>query len=167
MKALGNLIVLFFLALPVRAHEVTAGALEIIHPSIQPTAPNAMSAAGYMAVSNNGDQPDRLVAIEAGIARQASLHTTEIGADGVARMMQLDGLDIPAGETVVLETGGMHVMFMGLAHGVAKGEMVPATLVFERAGRVEVEFSADPAEGAMDHSTHGGTAGEGAEQNGN
>jgi periplasmic copper chaperone A len=49
-----------------------------------------------------------------------------------------DGIPVPAGETVVLAQGGLHVMFMGLTEAWSEGDGVPVTLVFERAGSVEV-----------------------------
>jgi copper(I)-binding protein len=46
-------------------------------------------------------------------------------------------------------------MFMGLTGPLTEGEMHKATLIFERAGRVEIEFMIDPpvGQGEMDHST--------------
>lgn len=141
---------------PATAHEVTAGDLQIIHPSIPAPTAAAKSAAGYMAISNEGSEPDRLLAVEGDFAQKIMLHTTEFGSDGVARMTHLDGIEIPAGDTVVLEPGGMHVMLMGLTAPLTEGAHIPATLVFERAGRVEVEFAIDPAGAAAaeDHSAH-------------
>jgi len=138
------------------AHGITAGDLEIIHPAIPAPSPAAKSAAGYLAISNGGTAPDRLLAVEGAFADKIMLHTTEFSADGVARMMHLEAIEIPAGDTVVLEPGGMHVMLMGLTGPLAEGDHLPATLVFERAGRVEVEFSVDPAAAgeAEDHSGH-------------
>ena len=107
-----------------------------------------------MGISNTGTTDDRLIGIEVPSVAKAELHTTEHSADGVARMMHVDAIDIPAGETVLLERGGMHVMFMGLSAPMVEGQLVPATLIFEQAGRVEVEFSVDPSDGA-DHSTMG------------
>jgi copper(I)-binding protein len=46
-------------------------------------------------------------------------------------------------------------MFMGLKGTLTEGQMHKATLIFERAGRVEVEFMIDPPVGqggGMDHS---------------
>lgn len=142
-------------ALPALAHGVTAGALEIIHPAIPLPANGAKTAAGYFAVVNGGDTPDRLIAVETPIAKMAMVHITETDANGVSTMRHLEAVDLPAGETVVLEPGGMHVMLMGLTDILAEGDMIPATLVFEQAGRVEIEFSVDPAGEAMDHSQHG------------
>lgn len=134
------------------AHEIQVGDLEIIHPAIPLPPPSAPTAAGYMAIANNGTHPDRLIGVEVPIAKSSSLHRTEVSADGVARMLPLEAVDIPADDTVLFEQGAMHVMLMGLSAPLHEGDMVPATLIFEHAGRVEVEFMVDPADG-MDHGT--------------
>ena len=133
------------------AHSVTVGEMEIVHPAIPAPPAAARSAAGYLEIVNAGSVGDRLLGVETAIAKQAMLHTTNLGADGVARMVHLDVIDIPANGTVLLEPGGMHIMLMGLTGPLTQGDMIPATLVFERAGRVEVEFSVDAPVG-MDHS---------------
>ncbi|MDO9637085.1 MAG: copper chaperone PCu(A)C [Pseudotabrizicola sp.] len=144
----------FLLASHAQAHGVTAGDLEVIHPHILAPAASAKSAAGYVGIANEGTTADRLIGIEVPSVHHSELHTTEHSADGVARMMHVDAIDIPAGETVLLERGGMHIMLMGLTEPLTEGQMVPATLIFERAGRVEVEFSVDPSDGD-DHSHMG------------
>jgi len=71
-------------------------------------------------------------------------------------MVHLDGLDIPAGETVTLEPGGLHVMFMGLSEPFIEGEKIEATLVFEQSGELEITFNVEarPEAGGEDHSNH-------------
>jgi copper(I)-binding protein len=134
------------------AHEITVGDLQIIHANIPAPMGSAQVAAGYMGISNEGDQPDTLVGIEVGFAAKGMLHTTEFSADGVARMKHVEALEIPAGDTVVLEPGGYHIMLMGLTQPLNVGDMMPATLIFERGGRVEIEFMVDPSDGSVDHS---------------
>lgn len=145
------------LAPTAQAHEIIAGQLQIIHPYISAPPPAAKSAAGYVVIANEGTTPDRLIAVETPIAAMATLHVTDFGADGVARMQALDGLEIAGGEIVTLEPGGMHVMLMGLTAPLKAGDTVPATLVFEHAGRVEITFMVDDAgmmdDMMMDHST--------------
>ena len=152
LGAFAGLLAALALSTSALAHGVTAGEIEIIHPAIPAPAATAKAAAGYMAIANNGPTPDRLIGIETPAAASTMLHTTEHGADGVARMVHLPALEIPAEDTVVLEPGGMHVMLMGLTAPLTEGEMVPATLVFEHAGRVAIAFMVDPPGGA-DHST--------------
>ena len=59
----------------------------------------------------------------------------------VMRMRELEkGLEIPPGATVTLKPGGLHIMFMGLKAPFAKDAKVPVTLVFEKAGSIDVEL---------------------------
>jgi copper(I)-binding protein len=59
----------------------------------------------------------------------------------VMRMRELDkGLEIPPGATVTLKPGGLHIMFMELKAPFAKDTKVPVTLVFEKAGSIDVEL---------------------------
>ena len=151
MKTILGLMAALMMTTTAAAHGVKTGDLEIIHPNIPQPATSAKSAAGYMAISNEGAAADRLIGVETAAAQKSMIHTTETSADGVARMVHLEALEIPAGDTVVLEPGGMHVMLMGLTQTLKEGDMLPATLIFEQAGRVEVEFMVDPSEG-VDHS---------------
>lgn len=144
--------VALLMATTVFAHEVKVGDLQIIHANIPAPMNAAQVAAGYMGISNEGATPDKLIGVEVGVAAQAMLHTTEFSADGVASMKHVEALEIPADDTVVLEPGGYHIMLMGLKAPLVEGDMVPATLIFEYGGRVEIEFMVDPADGSMDHS---------------
>ena len=145
------------------AHEVTVGDLEFIHPHIPQPAASARTAGGYMAIVNNGAEDDRLIGVETDIAGKSEVHESKVDANGVGTMEPVAALDIPAGGTVSLDPGGLHVMFMGLKEKLAEGEMRKVTLIFEKAGRVEIEFMIDPPGGegmaGMDHSKMGdGTA---------
>ncbi|MCX7288393.1 MAG: copper uptake system-associated protein [Rhodobacterales bacterium] len=143
-----------FLAVPAVAHEITVGDLQIIHPHIPQPAASAKAAGGFMAIVNNGTEPDRLIGIESDIAAKSEVHESKVDAAGIGTMTHVDALEIPAGQTVSLEHGGYHIMFMGLTGTLTEGEMYKATLIFERTGRVEIEFMIDPptGEGEMDHS---------------
>jgi len=154
MKRLVTLLAALILAAPVMAHEIVSGDLQIIHPHIPQPPASAKSAGGFMAIVNNGTEPDRLIGIETAIAAKAEVHESKIDADGLGTMSHVDALEIPAGETVSLERGGYHIMFMGLAGKLTEGEMHKAVLIFEKGGRVEIEFQIDPpmGMGEMDHS---------------
>ena len=76
----------------------------------------------------------------------------EMQMDGsVMRMRELaKGLDIPPGATVMLKPGSYHIMFMELKAPLAKDAKVPVTLVFEKAGSIDVQLDVQ-AMGAMPH----------------
>jgi hypothetical protein len=50
------------------------------------------------------------------------------------------GLEIKPGESVMLKPGGYHVMFRDLKHPLEQGQSVKATLKFENAGSVDVDY---------------------------
>lgn len=157
MKRLLTLAAALMLAAPAFAHEIVAGDLQIIHPHIPQPAASAKAAGGFMAIVNTGAEADRLIGVESDIAMKTEVHESKVDENGVGTMDHVDAIEIPAGGTVLLEHGGYHIMFMGLGGTLTEGEMHKAVLIFERAGRVEIEFQIDPPTGqggghdAMDH----------------
>lgn len=140
-----------------QAADFKLGDLDIAHPMAFEAAATAHAAGGYMTITNGGDSADRLMAVKAEGFGKVMLHESREDENGVARMHHLDGIDIPAGETVTLQPGGLHVMFMGLGgDALDVGETIPATLVFEKAGELEIRFDVEArgGHGAMDHSGH-------------
>ena len=135
------------------AHEFRLGDLTVGHPYAIETPATAKSGAGYLTITNAGDAPDRLLAVEAAVPR-AEIHTSETDAAGVTRMLPVDGVEIPPGGTVTLEPGGLHVMFMGLGAPFEAGAKIDATLVFEKAGEVAVEFNVEPRGAGTDDVDH-------------
>lgn len=144
-----------FAADHVKAHDYKAGDLEIIHPIAFESPKMAKAGAGFMMIKNTGDADDTLLEVRADFPK-VQIHTTE-EKDGIAKMIHIDGLPIPAGEAVKLAPGGLHIMFMGLSDPLQEGAEIPATLVFENAGEVEIIFNVEarPEGGKMmDHSNH-------------
>jgi periplasmic copper chaperone A len=130
-------------AVPASAHDYSAGDLKISHPWARMTVPGAKVGAGYLKVANTGAAPDRLVSVETPAADRVEIHES-LEENGVARMRPLkDGVALAAGADAELKPGGMHLMLMGLKQQLVAGQKVPATLVFEQAGRLDVELSVE------------------------
>lgn len=130
------------------AHDYTREGLKVEHPWARATPGKAQTGAGYVTVTNNGGAADRLTGGESPAANSVEIHTMSMD-NGVMRMRALpDGVAIGPGETVVLEPGGMHLMFMGLKTPFEKDDEIPVTLHFEQAGAVEVMMTVE-AMGAM------------------
>lgn len=147
---------------PASAHGYKIGALEIAHPWARETPPAAKVGAGYLTVKNTGDTADRLVTIETPAAEKVEIHES-LTENGVAKMREVKGVDLPAGEEIALKPGGYHLMLMGLKEGLAEGERIPATLVFEKAGKLDVELAVESmgyggASADHDHGEHGNHA---------
>jgi periplasmic copper chaperone A len=64
------------------------------------------------------------------------------------RMRPLATIDIPAGQTVTLSPGGMHIMLLDLAQPLREGQSFPLTLSFDHAGARQVTVAIEKA-GAM------------------
>jgi periplasmic copper chaperone A len=99
--------------------------------------PTAQAGAVYLSLTNKGSVPDRLVAVASDAAAHAHLHETR-EENGVLTMRPVEAITLAPGETVALTPGGMHVMLMGLAHPLERGQTVTLRLTFEKAGVIEV-----------------------------
>jgi copper(I)-binding protein len=145
---------LLLLAAPASAHSYKAGGLEIGHPWARETPPAAKVGAAYFTVTNTGSEPDRLIAVETPGAEKVEMHES-IEDNGVAKMRPVTAIEIPAGKKIELKSGGYHLMLIGLKEALAEGMRIPATFVFEKAGRVDVELAVEPmGYGGPDHHKH-------------
>ena len=128
------------LAAPARAQEVKAGDLVITQAWGRATPGGAKVAGGYLTIENKGSTPDRLIGGTVDVAAKVEVHEMAT-KNGVMTMRQLDsGLTIEPGKTVKLAPGGYHLMMLDLKSPLKKGDQLPVTLEFEKAGKVTVSF---------------------------
>ena len=123
------------------AQEFKAGSLEIDQPWSRATPKGAKVAAGYLTIKNTGTTPDRLVGGTSPVAGKFEIH--EMSMDkGVMKMRPVpEGVEIKPGETVELKPSSFHFMIMDLKQPIVRGKPFKASLTFEKAGPVEVEFT--------------------------
>ena len=72
----------------------------------------------------------------------------------VMKMRQVIDIAVPAGGSVELKPGGLHLMFMNIKAPLTAGESVPVKLKFAKAGEVEVKMPVNAmgqSGGAMKH----------------
>ena len=130
-------------AVPSFAHEFNVGSLKIGHPWVRATPKGAAVGGGYFKITNTGKELDRLVGGSAEAAGKFEIHEMSMEG-GVMKMRPLpNGIVVKPGETVEFKPGGLHVMFVGLKTPFVEGQRVKGTLVFEKAGKVEVEYVVD------------------------
>ncbi|MEM6307292.1 MAG: copper chaperone PCu(A)C [Pseudomonadota bacterium] len=130
------------------AHDYTTGTITVDHPFI--FASPGPTAAGYRTLTPIGDN-DRLIAVTSPRAT-ATLHKT-ITDGAVVKMRAAGVLDITKDAPLTFAPGGLHIMFTGLSGQLHDGDTVPATLVFETSGPLDVVFNVDPRK-AIDHANH-------------
>lgn len=145
------------LAAPAFAHEFKIGDIEIDHPYARAMLPGAKVGGGYLTLTNHGGE-DRLLSATAERAGSVQLHEMKMDG-GIMVMRELkDGIALPGHSVVELKPGGYHVMFMHVGEPFKEGEEIKATLTFEKAGTVDVEFAVGPAAGGTTHAAHGDQA---------
>ncbi len=108
----------------------------------RPTVAGQSAGGGFVTITG-GSAPDRLLAARADVSTSVELHEMKMEGSTM-RMREVAAIDIPAGQTVKLEPGGLHVMFMGLKAPLANGSSFPLTLRFEKAGEVTVQMQVKP-----------------------
>jgi copper(I)-binding protein len=142
-------------ALPASATDYKVGAVEIQSPWSRATPKGTTVGAGYMKITNTGTQPDRLTGGSSDVAKTFQIHEMTM-EKGVAKMRPLTkGLEIMPGQTVELTPGSFHIMLVGLKRPLAAGDHVKATLMFEKAGAVDVEFDVLAMGATPDHAMPG------------
>jgi copper(I)-binding protein len=116
------------------------GDLTVTSPWTRATPGGAKIAGGYLKITNHGASADRFVGVKSDTSDRVEIHEMSM-SDGVMKMRPLpNGLEIKPGETVELKSGGYHLMFMDLKRPLKQGDTLKATLQFEKAGSLDVDF---------------------------
>ena len=117
------------------------------------TGPLAKAGAAYMKIMNHSKNDDRLISVYSDIAKKTELHTHLKSDNVVMKMMRIDkGIEIGAMKEHALVRGGEHIMFMGLKEPFENGKIIPVTLLFEKAGEVNIEVVVDQKRKEIKHS---------------
>lgn len=130
-----------------------ASLITIEQARVHETPPGLKVMAGYMTVTNLTNQAINLDKFNSPDFQQVELHKTEI-SDGTASMVSLPKLVIPAGASISLEPGGLHLMLIKPLADKRAGEQI--TLQFRLSNNTVFEqtFDVIKATSTHDHSHH-------------
>jgi copper(I)-binding protein len=123
-------------------------------PWVRATVPQQMATGAFMQITSVQDA--RLVEVKSPLAGVVEVHEMKMEKD-VMKMRAIKALDLPAGKSVELKSGGYHVMLMDLKQQMKEGDTVPLTLVIEgkdkKLSTVDVKAPVKPlaAAGKMEH----------------
>jgi len=104
--------------------------IEITAPYVRAVPPGQPNSAAFMTLTNSGDVDGALVAAASPAAEVVELHTHAM-VDGMMRMRRIERIDLPAGDTVELAPGGLHIMLIGLVAPLVIDETVEIRLNFD------------------------------------
>lgn len=155
MKPFISLMMLFFISLMAAQ----------CNPAISPSQKQGITAsdifarvttengAVYMTLNNDGQSDDALIGAKTDVAKTVELHETKIDENDVMKMQPVANIPIPAGGSVTLKSGGLHVMLIDMQKELAPGDKINLTLTFEKAEpmTVEAEVRAGTMMNQMEH----------------
>jgi periplasmic copper chaperone A len=125
------------------AHEATNAGVTVSHPWVRATPGGATVGAAYLEIKTADGVADTLVSASSPVAGRAELHT-HIKDGDIMRMRRVDQLALVAGQSAVFGPHGNHLMLMDLKAPLKEGDLVKLTLVFAKAGPIEVEATVEP-----------------------
>jgi copper(I)-binding protein len=96
--------------------------------------------AGFMTLANSGGPPDRLVTAASPMAEKIEIHGIKVVGAGITMRPLEKGVGLPADTTITLKPRGYHLMMWGVKPPLAKGQLLPVTLTFEKAGTRQIEL---------------------------
>lgn len=114
------------------AAPLASAQVEVRDAWIRATVPSAKSTGVFMQLKSK--QGGRLVEVRSSVAGVAEIHHMQMDGQ-MMKMHAVPSLELPAGQTVDLASGGYHVMLMDLKRQLKEGETVPVTLVIRKKGK--------------------------------
>lgn len=104
--------------------------IEVKDGVVRSPIPGMANTVGYMELTNKGSDNIVLISAKSDLSKKVEVHD-HIMNDGVMKMVKLDGLTINANETKTFQSGGLHLMFIGLNEQDAMKKTVDVTLIFQ------------------------------------
>ena len=107
-----------------------AANINISEPMARAVPAVSTNSAAFMTIDNNGAKNITLVAAESDVAKRVELHGHKTEGD-LMRMFRVEGgIEIPGKGQVKLQSGGFHIMMMGLTRPMKAGDHIDVTLYF-------------------------------------
>ena len=120
------------------AQHYTAGDIHVFDAYARPTVSHQPTGGAYVGLENMGKTADRLVSASSPVAKRVEIHTMSMDGN-VMKMKEVGEIELKPDTEIVMKPGeGYHFMLIGLNQRLKAGESFPMTLVFEKAGKVEV-----------------------------
>ncbi|WP_448216319.1 copper chaperone PCu(A)C [Endozoicomonas sp. 2B-B] len=96
------------------------------------------NSAAFLTITNKGKEDIKLVSADSDSAVHVELHGHRHEGN-MMKMFELKDIDIPAGKTEYLKSGGNHIMLMGLKRPLKAGSEVDVTLHFSDGDAVDIK----------------------------
>ncbi|WP_282349520.1 copper chaperone PCu(A)C [Pseudomonas sp. PS01301] len=115
------------------------------------TVPGQPATGAFMTLTADSDST--LLSVKSPAAKDTQIHQSTMKGD-VMSMLPVDEVSLPAGEPVVFDANGYHVMLMGLVNQVKEGDAVPLTLKIKNAQGKEETLEVNAVARALNAPDH-------------
>src|SRR5688572_29785952 len=113
--------------------------IEISRPWARTPSVTSLQAGGFFTVTNKDREADRLIGAASPAAAKIEIHGIRVIGPGMSMRAMEKGLGLPPDTAITLKPRGYHLL-MDLKAPLAKGQHVPVTLTFEKAGPRQIEL---------------------------
>jgi len=141
----GTALGLFASRRPASAHEYDVGQLKVEHPWLRAPVDGDNKAQFYAMLHNNGATPDKLIAVKSEKFGKAEIHGDAKKLDLIAPIV------LPPKSKLTLAPGGAYVALLDIKKHLEVGWGLEMTLVFEKAGEVEIDEAIDAPDATHAH----------------
>ena len=138
--ALLSLIIFFFVSINIQAES----ALHINKAWIPEAPPGARVMAGYMEINNPTDKNIEIIAISSPDFARIEMHLSK-EVNGTAKMLPQKTLNIPAGKSLSLASGGYHLMLIKPKKRLVNGQKAQLNFSFNNAKNLSLNISVKKA----------------------
>jgi len=150
MRVLAAIILLF---LTCQSAAMADSAIAVESPWIREAPPTSTVLAAYMVLINGDDTPRTITRIDSPDFSNSQIHRTVV-EDGIAKMVPVEQLPLPAGGSVTLEPGGLHLMLIDPLRPLQDGDSVVLVVHDDTGESVTVSAAVVRKTGEAGHAHH-------------
>jgi len=136
----------------------TESSLQLHDSWVREAPPSAKVLAAFLSIKNSGQSDRVLLSVETDGFEKVEMHKTEVHGK-MTHMVPQKELIVPAGETVMLEPGGYHLMLMRPARSFSAGDEISLKFRFKDGEIVDLKAIVRKVSMGMDGHDHGEHAG--------
>ena len=133
------LILVLWFATPALAQAAAPTAdVQVTNAYIRTMPPGRTTTAGFLTIANNSDQSCELTGAMSTLSNRLEFHEHQ-HTQGMMKMRPVATVVVPAGETVVFEPGGLHIMLFNIDTELAAGEVTQMQLITDQCGSISFD----------------------------
>lgn len=104
--------------------------------------PGKMSTGAFMEITNSSNKDISLIKATSDVSQITEIHD-HVNVDGMMKMVAIPKLSIPAGQTITLKPGSLHIMLIELKKPLVAGQKINIKLEFDNKTTFDLNTSVE------------------------